>query len=156
MQDVVISLGPLYCRGIVAFRHPQRRSYIDYSDPKSSRIPSMSEESVEGCFYCDAPAIADATVEVSVLGEPMSEVESNFILERCLITDRERWIQEFRSISKSSKGSQAIPLSIPYSLEQKTPTNASTTSVEEVRAVENSSQRLQRCHICGLIQSNIY
>lgn len=116
----------------------------------------MGEEIVEVCFYCSVSATADAVAEVSILGEPMSEVETNFILDRCLITDRERWIQEFNSVPKPSQDAQTMPDSVLFSLEQKTTTSVATTSGEEVRNVEHSSQRLQQCHICGLTLSNMH
>jgi hypothetical protein len=108
-----------------------RMSTMPLKDPGENSDPE--------CFHCTE----EINKELSSLSEPMTEIEGQFILERCLFYEREKWVKEIQSLLPSRE----IPntaTSETFSFEK------AIQRVGDERNV-NSSNNLEICHICGCI-----
>lgn len=80
------------------------------------------------CFLCNEENL-DMMHEIASLKEPMSEIETRFILEQCPVVDHDTWVTEFHAASTNSTDIQP-------------PQNTEVV-------ISKPSLKLELCHICG-------
>lgn len=110
---------------------------MSYPDESTS---SANETDFRICFHCTSH---DLSTELSTLGEPMSDIEQTFILEKCTVIDRETWINEF----------QQIKLPKPESSTENSETIPATSDALFITANNDAARdpsKLDECHICGI------
>lgn len=98
------------------------------------------------CFHCTP---YDFTSELSILGEPMSEIEQAFVLENCRAIDRGTWINEFQQIKSGE------PELSTENRETVLATSDTAPSVIANDRVARDLSKLEECHICGMFFRNI-
>jgi hypothetical protein len=88
-----------------------------------------------GCFHCD-PMDPEIFAEVTALGEPMSEIESTFILEQCFVSDLEVWTAKLR-----------VKIASQFNEGEWVDTKSETVSL--AGETDTVGAELEKCHLCG-------